>query len=133
MMKYSLFVAFFVIMLFTGCNNRNDLILGTWEMKYSYVNGVREKEDVPLTLVISNDGTFRQVVNYTAFIEDAKGTWTLNIKTNELILVYSHTSTVASWQVEIINPNLLKLKYKIPGFVVEREYTKQYDVQEPVK
>lgn len=125
MKKHSFLIAFVIVILFMGCNNPNTLIIGNWDMEFSYVNGVREKENIPTTLTIYNDGVFRQVVDYSSFKEDMEGTWEYNAKTDELILTYNHTSTVVRWQVETISENLLKVRVKLPGFVVKRSFIKK--------
>ena len=132
-MKYTILAAILSIILFTECSNPDDHLIGTWDMDFSYVNGVREKENVPLTLVIYSDGVFRQVIEYSDFKEDVKGEWEFNPKTNEFVLTYSHTLTVVRWQVETIEKNLLKVKLNVPGFTVERDFTKNQKIAEEGK
>ncbi|MDY0200358.1 MAG: hypothetical protein RBR40_05145 [Tenuifilaceae bacterium] len=126
-MKYTILAAILSIILFTECSNPDDHLIGTWDMDFSYVNGVREKENVPFSLIICNDGVFRQVAYCPDFKEDVKGTWDFNTKTNELVLTYSHTLTVVRWQIVVINKNLLRIRLTMPGFTVERDFAKRLE------
>lgn len=126
-MKYTILAAILSIILFAECSNSDDHLMGTWDMDFSYVNGVREKENVPFSLIISNDGVFRQVADYPDFKEDVKGTWDFNTKTDELVLTYSHTLTVVRWQIVVINKNLLRIRLTMPGFTVERDFAKRLE------
>lgn len=114
----------FILILFLGCNRKSDILIGTWEMDVSYVNGVREKENYPLTLYLFDDATFRQVIQYPSNKEDVKGEWVYDDKKNTLNLKYIYTGSNVMWSVVKLEKERLELNHRTQGFFVERTFVK---------
>lgn len=114
-----------ILVVFLGCNSKLDTLIGTWEMDISYVNGVREKENYPLTLYLYDDGTFRQVIQYPSNKEDVKGEWTYDDKENTLNFKYTYTGTDVTWFAVKLEKNKLELNHRTKGFFVERTFVKK--------
>lgn len=115
----------FMLILFLGCNRKSDVLIGTWEMDVSYVNGVREKENYPLTLYLFDDGTFRQVIQYPSRTEDVKGDWVYSASEKLLNFKYTYTGTDVKWTVVKFEEDKMELSHKTPGFFVERTFVKK--------
>jgi hypothetical protein len=115
----------FMLILFLGCNRKSDVLIGTWEMDVSYVNGVREKENYPLTLYLFDDGTFRQVIQYPSRTEDVKGDWVYSASEKLLNFKYTYTGTDVKWTVVKFDKDKMELSHKTQGFFVERTFVKK--------
>ena len=127
MKKVFAFTVLVALALFVlqGCKrSKKEILTGIWGMEISYVNGVREKEDYPLTLHLNPNGTFRQIIEYPYKKEDVNGTWMYNDEKSRLVLHYTYTGTDVEWTIVTFEENRMELNHKTPGFFVERTFVK---------
>lgn len=117
-------VGLFLITL-SGCTSSSDWLVGEWNMEWTFVNGTRDAESDTLTLLLEEDGDFRQVLVSPSYKEELKGTWNYDKEANTLSLFYSTTGIRTVWHIVEFEENYMELKYTTKGFLVERRFIKK--------
>lgn len=113
------------IFVFNGCKSKSDLLVGEWSMEWTFVNGARDAESDTLTLLLEDDGDFRQVLVSPSYKEELKGTWSFDKEVNAISLYYTTTGTRIIWFIKEFEENYMELKYTTPGFLVERRFIRK--------